>query len=164
MFSSYTKKIANDHKLKTGKYTKLIPNLNNKEKYVIHERNLRQAIDAGLVLTKIHRVLEFDQKSWIKKYIDFNTKMRQLAKNDFEKNFFKLMNNSFFGKTMENKRKRVNVKLINDRELLIKYLSKPTFINCKIFNEQLVAVHCIRETIKLDKPIYVGFCILDISK
>ena len=164
MFSSYTKKIANDHKLKTGKYTKLIPNLNNKEKYVIHERNLRQAIDAGLVLRKIHRVLEFDQKSWIKKYVDFNTKMRQLAKNDFEKNFFKLMNNSFFGKTMENKRKRVNVKLINDRELLIKYLSKPTFINCKIFNEQLVAVHCIRETIKLDKPIYVGFCILDISK
>ena len=164
MLSDYSKGIAKDHGLKNGKHTKLIPTLGRKEKYVIHERNLRQAVDAELKLTKIHRVLEFDQKPWIKDYIDFNTEKRQLAKNDFEKNFFKLMNNSCFGKTMENKRKRVNVKLITDKGLFTKYTSKPTFINCKIINEELVAVHCITEKIKLDKPIYVGFCILDISK
>ena len=164
MLSDYAKRIAEEHRTKNGKYRKLIPTLGKKENYVIHERNLRQAIDAGLVLTKIHRVLEFDQKPWIKDYIVFNTEKRQLAKNDFEKNFFKLMNNSFFGKTMENKRKRVNVKLISDKKMLIKYSSKPTFVSSRIFDENLVAVHCMTEKIKLDKPIYVGFCILDISK
>jgi hypothetical protein len=164
MLSDYSKRIAKEHGIKNGKYRKLIPTLGRKENYVIHERNLRQAIDAGLVLTKIHRVLEFNQKPWIQDYIEFNTKKRQLAENDFEKNFFKLMNNSFFGKTMENKRKRINVKLISNENMLTKYTSKPTFVNAKIFDENLVAVHCKMEKIKLDKPIYVGFCILDISK
>ena len=164
LLSDYSKGIAEKHGIKNGKYRKLIPTLGKKENYVIHERNLRQAIDAGLVLTKIHRVLEFDQKMWIKDYIDFNTKKRQLAKNDFEKNFFKLLNNSFFGKTMENKRKRVNIKLITNKNMLTKYTSKPTFVNAKIFDEKLVAVHYKMEKIKLDKPIYVGLCILDISK
>ena len=164
MLSPYATNIAEEHKLKNGKFTKLIPNLNNKEKYVIHERNLRQAVDAGLVITKIHRVLQFDQKPWLKEYIDFNTEKRKVAKNDFEKDFFKLMNNSFFGKTMESVRKRVNIKLLTDKKMFTKYVSKPTFVNSKIFNEDLVAVHNIKETLLLDKPIYVGFAILDISK
>ena len=118
---------------------------NKKEKYVIHERNLRQAVDAGLIIKKIHRVLEFNQKPWMKAYIDFNTEKRKQAKNEFEKDFFKLMNNSVFGKTMENVRKRINVKLITDEKKLLRYVSKPTFINSKIFNENLVAVHCTQE-------------------
>jgi len=164
MLSEYSNKIAKKHNIKCGGFTKLIPNLYDKEKYVIHERNLRQAVDAGLVITKIHRVLGFNQKPWMKKYIDFNTEKRKQAKNEFEKDFFKLMNNSVFGKTMENVRKRINVKLITDEEKFTRYVSKPTFINGKIFNENLVAVHCTQEKIKLNKPVYVGFSILDISK
>jgi len=164
MLSDYSANIAKQHEIKNDGFTKLIPNLNNKVKYVVHERNLRQAVDAGLKLTKIHRVLEFDQKPWMKPYIDFNTEMRKRAKNEFEKDFYKLMNNSVFGKTMENVRKRVNVKLITDETQLVRYISKPTYMNSKIFNENLVAVHSIREKIKLNKPVYVGFSILDISK
>src|SRR5437867_1001934 len=164
MLSEYCKTIANQHGMKSSKYTKLVASLGNKEKYVIHERNLKQAIDAGLILKKIHRVLEFDQKPWMKKYIDFNTEKRKMAKNDFEKDFFKLMNNSVFGKTMENVRKRQNFKLICDKAKFQKYVSKPNFINGVIFNENLVGVHYIKEKILLNKPIYVGFSILDISK
>ena len=164
MLSDYSNLVAKQHNLKNGNFNKLIPNLCNKEKYVIHEINLKQAIDAGLILTKIHRVLEFDQKPWLKEYIDFNTSKRKLAKNDFEKDFFKLMNNSVFGKTMENLRKRKNIKLLTDEKLLNKYLSKPTFVNSKIFDENLVAIHHIKEKLLLNKPIYLGFCILELSK
>src|SRR6266536_194432 len=156
MLSEYSNKIAQKHNIKCGGFTKLIPNLYCKEKYVIHERNLRQAVDAGLIIKKIHRVLEFNQKPWMRAYIDFNTEKRKEAKNEYEKDFFKLMNNSVFGKTMENVRKRINVKLITDEKKFIRYVSKPTFINGKIFNENLVAVHCTQEKIKLNKPVYVG--------
>ena len=100
----------------------------------------------------------------MKEYIDFNTEKRKLAKNDFEKDFFKLMNNSVYGKTMEAVRKRQNIKLISDEKLLNKYLSKPTLINRKIFDEDLVAVHMIKEKLVLNKPIYVGFAVLELSK
>jgi hypothetical protein len=164
MLSEYCKTVANQHDVKCGNITKLIPTLYNKEKYIIHERNLTQAIDAGLILKKIHRVLEFKQKPWMKEYIDFNTAKRKLAKNEFEKNFFKPMNLSTFGKTMENLRKRMNFKLISDNTKFQKYVSKPTFINGVIFNENLVGVHYVQKKLKLNKPIYVGFSILDISK
>ena len=160
MLSNYSRTVAG----KTSKSKKLIATLGRKEKYVIHERNLKQAIDAGLKLTKIHRVLEFNQQPWMKKYIDFNTNKRQQAKNDFEKDFFKLMNNSVFGKTMENLRKRRNIKLTTDSNLFKKYVSKPSFVNGVIFNEDLVAVEYVKEKLKLSKPINVGFSILDMSK
>ena len=164
MISDYSRKIAEKQNLKIGNYTKLVPTLCNKEKYVIHERNLRQAVDAGLKITKVHRILKFNQKPWIKKYIDFNTQKRKEAKNEFEKDFFKLLNNSFFGKTMEDKRKRVNIKLITTHKMLKKYVSKPTYIGSKIFDENLIAIHNMQDKIILDKPIYLGFSILDISK
>ena len=164
MLSPYGKEIAKQQDIKSSCITKLIPTLSNKERYVIHERNLKQAIDGGLILKKIHRVLQFNQKPWMKPYIDFNTEKRTQAKNEFEKNFFKLMNVSVFGKSMENVRKRQNVKLITDENMFLKYASKPTFINGKIFNENLVAVHYVKEKLVLDKPIYVGFSILDLSK
>ena len=164
MLSKYCKGIAKEHGVKPSKYTKLMTTLGNKEKYVIHERNLKQAIDAGLILKKIHRVLEFKQKPWMKKYIEFNTEKRKMAKNDFEKDFFKLMNNSVFGKTMENVRNRKNFKLICDKTDFEKYAAKPNFIDGVIFNENLVGVHYIKKDVELNKPIYVGFSILDISK
>lgn len=115
-------------------------------------------------LKKVHRVLELDQSPWLRQYIDFNTQKRMDAKNAFEKDFFKLLNNSVFGKTMENIRKRVDVRLVTDKKELSNLVSKPTYVNSKIFNENLVAVHEIKERLTLDRPSYVGMCILDLSK
>ncbi|CAK1598078.1 unnamed protein product [Parnassius mnemosyne] len=149
---------------------KLVPNLNNKDKYVIHYRNLKQCIEMGVKLTKIHRVLKFKQSPWLKMYIDLNTKLRTLAKSDFEKDFYKLMNNSVFGKTMENIEKRVNIKLVTHWENQGKALgaqdliAKPQFHSLSIFSENLVAVQLRKTKLIYNKPIYLGFCILDISK
>ena len=164
MLSKYCKRIAAKYNISTGLVHKLIPTLSNKEKYVLHYRNLQLYLDLGLKINKVHRVLEFNQSPWLKQYIQFNTLKRTQAKNSFEKDFFKLMNNSVFGKTMENIRKRVDVRLITDEKKLLKMVSKPTYVNSKIFNENLVAVHKIKETLTLNRPAYVGMCILDLSK
>ena len=164
MLSPFCKKIAEKFGVKIGLVEKLVPTLFNKERYVLHYRNLQLYLSLGLKLTKIHRALEFDQSPWLKTYIDFNTKKRAGAKNSFEKDFFKLMNNSVFGKTMENLRKRQDIKLVTDEKQLLKWSSKPSFINCKIFNEDLVAIHKTKTTSTLNRPAYVGMCILDLSK
>ena len=164
MLSEYCKTIATKYNISTGLVHKLIPTLSNKEKYVLHYRNLQLYLDLGLKVNKVHRVLEFNQSPWLKQYIQFNTLKRTQAKNSFEKDFFKLMNNSVFGKTMENIRKRVDVRLVTDEKKLLKMASKPTYVSSKIFNENLVAVHKIKETLTLNRPAYVGMCILDLSK
>ena len=164
MLTEYSKEIAKKYGISTGLVHKLIPTLRKKEKYVLHYRNLQLYLNLGLKLKKIHRVLEFNQSSWLKQYIDFNTVKRTNAKNSFEKDFFKLMNNSVFGKTMENIRKRVDVRLVTDEKKLLNLTSKPTYVGSKIFNENLVAVHKIKETLTLNRPAYVGMCILDLSK
>ena len=164
MLSGYCKNIAKKYKISIGLVHKLIPTLSNKKKYVLHYRNLQLYTDLGLKLTKVHRVLEFNQSPWLKEYIDFNTEKRTNAKNAFEKDFFKIMNNSVFGKTMENIRKRVDVRLVTDENKLLKMAAKPTYVSSKIFNENLVAVHKIKETLTLNRPAYVGMCILDLSK
>ena len=163
MLSEYCKKIATKYNISTGLVQKLILTLRNKEKYVLHYRNLQLYLDLGLKLTKVHRALEFNQSPWLKQYIDFNTEKRKYAKNSLEKDFFKLMNNSVFGKTMENLRKRVDIRLVTNEKLL-KLTSKPTYVSSKIFNENLVAVHKIKEILTLNRPAYVGMCILDLSK
>ena len=164
MLSEYCKNISEKYGISTGLVSKLIPTLGNKEKYVLHYRNLQLYTYLGLKITKVHRVLEFNQSPWLKQYINFNTEKRKNAKNAFEKDFFKLMNNSVFGKTMENIRKRVDVRLVTDENKLLKMTSKPTYVSSKIFNENLVAVHKIKETLTLNRPAYVGMCILDLSK
>ena len=146
------------------KVSKLTPNLNNKEKYVIHHKALRQCTDLGLKLTKIHRVLEFAESEWMKPYIDINTEKRKLATNDFEKDFYKLMNNSVYGKTMENIRNRVDVKLVKSDEELRKLVNKPNFETFKIFDKNLIACHMKRTRLVFNKPIYVGMTVLDLSK
>ena len=143
---------------------KLIPNLRNKTKYVIHYKNLIQCLKAGLKLKKIHRGIKFIESEWMKPYIEMNTNLRTKAKNNFEKDFFKLMNNSVFGKTMENIRNRVNVKLVNTEERLKKLSAKPNYKSCKIFNENLISVHMKKTSLTMNKPVYLGMCILQLSK
>ena len=164
MLSEYCKKIADKYNISIGLVNKLIPTLREKEGYVLHYRNLQLYLDLGLKIKKVHRVLKFNQSPWLKQYIDFNTEKRKHAKNSFEKDFFKLMNNSVFGKTMENLRKRVDVRLVTNENKLLKLTSKPTYVSSKIFNENLVAVHKIKETLTLNRPAYVGASILDLSK
>ena len=164
MLSDYCREIKNKFNISSGNVNKLIPTLNDKKNYVLHEENLKLYLSLGLKLKKIHRVLEFSEKPWLKQYIDFNTEKRKNAKNEFEKDFFKLMNNSVFGKTMENIRKRSNIKLETDPDHFLRQTAKPTFVSCKIFHENLVAVHMKKNFLKLDKPSYVGMCILDLSK
>ena len=115
-------------------------------------------------LTKIYRALQFRQSDWMKKYIDFNTKKRMSATNDFEKDFFKLMIHSVYGKTMENLRKRINVRFVNNKKEFLKYTSKPTYVTHKLFNKSFAAIHVIKPVLLLNKPIYVGFTVLDLSK
>ena len=164
MLSTYCKEIAEKYNISIGLVSKLIPTLRDKKEYVLHYRNLQLYLDLGLKVKKIHRVLKFDQSPWLKQYIDFNTEKRKHAKNSFKKDFFKLMNNSVFGKTMENLRKRVDVRLVTNEKKLDKLTSKPTFVSSKIFNENLMAVHKIKEMLTLNRPAYVGMCILDLSK
>ena len=164
MLSEYCNKISEKYKIPFGVVNKLIPMLNNKKEYVVHYRNLQLYMDLGLKVTKVHRALKFKQSPCLKQCIDFNTNKRKEANTSFEKDFFKLMNNSIFGKTMENLRKRVDVRLVTEVNQFIKLTSKPTFVSSKIFNKNLVAVHKIKETLKLNRPAYVGMCILDLSK
>ena len=114
--------------------------------------------------TKVRRILKFKQSDWLKKYIDFNTDKRKNAASNFEAAFFKLMVNSIFGKTMENLRKIINIKLINNAKDYVKCINKPRFVSQKIFSKNSVAIHEIKPVLILNKPIYVGFSILDLIK
>ena len=134
--------------VKVNKVDKLIPNLRNK-KYIVHYENLKQYLSLGLKLTKIHRGIKFEESHWLEKYIALNTELRTAARNDFEKDFFKLMDNSVFGKNMENIRNRVDIKLVNDKKRAEKLSAKPNFKHCNIFSEDLVAIHMKKTELKL---------------
>ena len=143
---------------------KLVPNLRNKSKYVVHYRNLQLYVSLGMVVTKIYRVLSFSQKAWMKPFVDFNTQKRTHAKNDFESALFKLIVNSNFGKSMENVRLRRNFQLVCDKKKCMKLAAKTQANSFKIINEHTVLFDRLKTTIILDKPMYAGFCILELSK
>ena len=150
--------------MKIDKCKKLVCNLHDKKRYVLHIRLLKQALDYGLNLKKIHRVIEFNQKSWLKPYIDMNTEVRKIAKNDFEKDFFKLMNNTVFGKTMENVRKHRDIKLVTTDKNRTKLVSEPNYHTINYISEDLSIIEMKRTKVKMNKPIYLGLSILEISK
>ena len=151
-------------RMKINGVEKLIPNLFDKKRYVIHIRALDQALKHGLVLGCIHRAIEFKQLAWMKEYIDFNTKLRAAAKNDFEKDFYKLLNNSVFGKMMENIKKHRNKKLVTNREAYLKAVMKPNFKSGVIFGENLMRCEMGKIKVVMNKPVHLGKAILDLSK
>ena len=163
MLSDYCKTIVDKYGIKVGVVKTLIPNLGDKTNYVVHYRNLQLYL-LQLKLTKIHKILKFKQSDWMKISIDFNTEERRNAVNSFEKYFFKLMINSVFGKTMENLRKRISVKRVANEKDYLKHTSKPTFISTKIFDKNYATIYEIKPVLTLNKPIYVGFTALELSK
>ena len=151
-------------RLTLGKVEKLTQNLRDKEKMVLHGKNLALFLSLGMKLKKVRRGLKFQEKNFMKNYIDKNTSLRSQAKNAFEKDLFKLMNNSVFGKTMENVRNRVSIELVKDAERAAKLVNKPNFEELKIFDEFLIAVKMRKTKVWMNKPVYVGMSILDLSK
>ena len=155
---SYTKKFQKHKPISFSYYFKCF------DDNVFSRENLKQYLSLGLMLTRIRRGIKFEESEWLKPYIDMNTKLRTKAKNNFEKDFFKLMNNAVFGKTMENIRNRVDVKLVNDIVKARKLVAKPNFNHLNIFCEELIAIHMKKTGLTMNKPVYVGMCILDLSK
>ena len=150
-------------RMKVNGVEKLVPNLYYKKRYVIHIRALKQVLDHGLVLEKIHRAIEFKQLAWMKEYIDFNTKLRTAAKNDFEKDFYKLMNNSVFGKSMESIRKHRTIKLVNNEEEYLRNITKPNFKSRTLLGSDLIGCEMEKIKVVMNKPVSLGQAILDLS-
>ena len=136
--------IAKKYGIKVGDVKELVPSLGNESKYVVHYRNLQLSLSLGMKLTEVHKVLKSNQSDWLKKYIDFNTDKRKEAVNSFEKNSVKLRINSVYGKTMEDLRRRINVRLVNNGKDYKKYVSKPSFVSQKIFSKIFLAIHEIK--------------------
>ena len=143
---------------------KLIATVQDKNKYVVSISTLKQALKHCLKLQEVHRVIEYNQSNWLKPYIDKNTTLRKGARNEFEKEFFKLMNNSVFGKMIENVRKQRDIKLIVTEERRKKLVSEPNYASCTTFSDHLMALEMRKTRILMDKPILVGQAILDKSK
>ena len=143
--------------------SKLIPHLFDHIEYVIHYRNLKFLVDLGVQVTKLHKVITFNQKPWLKDYIDFNSEKRAEATNKFEKDFFKLMNNAVFGKTMENVKNRVDIRLATSEESAVKQFSKMTYKHSDYFDGVYIVEHH-KTKVVYDKPLYVGTSVLDLSK
>ena len=158
----YLKELHNKHsdlpflkeRMIVNKCKKLVCNLYDKRDYVDHIRSLKQALNHGLEIKKIQKVLKFNQSAWLKSYIDMNTEKRKNAKTDFDKDLYKLMNNAVYGKTMENVRKHRIIKLV----------SEPNYHTAKWFSENLLAIEMKKTSVKMNKPIYLGLAILSLSK
>ena len=148
----------------TSDTVKLVPNLLAKHRYTVHYMNLKFYLQQGMVLAKIHRVIRFRQSAWLAPYIKKNQDLRASARNEFEKDFFKLLNNAVYGKTCENLKKRTNIKLLTDEEKTKKLVMKPHCLAFKIFGERLYGVNMRKIKVVVDKPFYVGFSVLELSK
>ena len=150
--------------MKIEKVEKLVASLHDKIGYVIHIRNLLQVLSHKLFLRKVYRVIKFNQNASLKPSINMNTDLRKKTKIDFEKDFFKLMNNAVFGKNMENVRKHRDIKLVTTERRRNCLVSKPNYHTTKFFTENLLAIEIKKMRILINKPVYLGFSILELSK
>ena len=164
--SEYQKRLIKDLELKPPDSKKLLLTLEDKKDYVVHYSNLQFYLKQGMKLKRVKRVLEFEQECWMEPYIRMNTEFRKQAKNDFEKNFYKLMNNSVFGKTMENLRNRVDIKIVrsNEKDKIRKLVASPLYSRHVIFTNDMVGIDMRKSRLLLNKPVYTGMTILDNSK
>jgi len=164
--SDYQLTLVNELGGKFTECTKLVPNLRKKERYIVHYRNLKLYQSLGMRATKIHKAIKFRQEAWMAPYIRLNTNLRTKTTSEFENNFFKLMSNSVFGKTMENLRKRIRVDLVraSENDRMRRLVADPAYLSHRIFNGDLVAIHSTKSKLKLNRPIYIGQAILDNSK
>ena len=149
---------------KSVKATKLVPNLQNKRNYVCHYLLLKYYLDHGMKLVKIHQAVIFEQSRWLEPYIKLNQNLRAASKNDFEKDFFKLMNNSVYGKTCENQRKRTDIRLVNDAAECKQLVEKSYCMGFRVFDEDLAGVVLRKINLTITKPTYVGFTVLELAK
>ena len=143
---------------------KLVPKLKDKKRYSVQIKTLNQVLKRGLKRKRVDRVIEFQQSKWMKAYIMLNTRLRKETRNEFEKDFFKLMNNSVFGKTMENIRDHKDMKLVTSDKKYQKYVMKPNFKDGHPFSKHLFAAKMGKREIPMNKPVYLGQAILDVSK
>ena len=166
-FSEYQKTLGeNSGIINNNKYSgsdKLIPHLFEKKNYVLHYENLKFLVKLGVEVTNVHQVLSFEQKPWMKEYIEFNNSMRAKTKVEAEKAFFKLMNNAVFGKTMENVKNRMDLKLSTDDDNSKKLFTKNNFKDCRNING-LNLIEMYKKNVLDNKHVYVGKTILDLSK
>ena len=158
------KEYNNGNDPKDEKTNKLILNVMDKQNYVLHIDILKFYLKQGLKVKKINRVIEFRHKQWLKPWIDFNTEKRKEATSDFSKDMYKLMNNAVYGKSMQNVRNQIDFELVDTPERYQKCVNNPNFKYRHIINENLIGVEKAKSVVKLNKPIYVGMCILDLSK
>ena len=150
--------------MKFEKIEMFVTNLYDKTEYVIHITNLKQALNHGLILRKVHKVIKFKQKAWLKPYIDMNTKLRQKAKNSFEEDFFKLIIMQFLEKTMENFRKHRNIKFATTERRRNYLVSEPNYHITKFFAEKLLAMKMRKTQIIMNSSLYLKLPILDLSQ
>ena len=139
-------------------------NLRNKKKYIVNIKSLKQALNHGLKLKKVDSIIELNQEAWLKPFIDMNTELRKVAKNNFKKDFFKLMNNAVFGKTMENIRKHRDIKLVTTNKRRNKLVSEANYHTINYISEDFSIIEMNKTKVKMNKPIYLGLSILEISK
>jgi hypothetical protein len=143
---------------------KLILDCHDKERYVVHQRVLNFYLRQGMKVAKVHRIISFREESWLKPYIEFNTAQRTIATTEFEKDIYKLLNNSFFGKTCENVRKRSNVSIETDPDKVMRMHRQCNYMSEIIFSEDITAVQMRKTSLKFDKPIFIGMTVLDEAK
>ena len=161
--STYQKDMKNNFNIK-GVSKKLCLTLFDKKNYILHYRNLKFCLSKGLKIKKVNKVLKFNQSPWLRSYIELNTRLRQEADSKFEESFPKLMNNSFFGKTCQNKRKYTNIKIATTSSEAERLIASPRMMRWKLIDEELGMFDMGQYSIKLDKPRYIGFCVLELSK
>ena len=142
--------------MKINTCNKLVCNLHDKNNYTVHIKSLMQVLDHGIILKKVHTVIQFNQEASLKDHLDMNTKLRTEARKEFEKRFFKLMNNSVFGMTLEKVRKHRYIKLVTKDKRRNQLLSEPTYHTIILFSKNLLAIEMKKIKVKMNNPVYLG--------